>query len=579
MRWLAVVALALVVSVFEASGALLVFALLGLATEPDRVDLPVVGDLRELLPDMSQRELLTWAAAILAVFFLFRAVTFVVQAYLQHRVAQNAAGRLAVRLLGGYLRLPYEMHLRRSSAELIRNAYDSVQVLATEVLVPAARIISQMFIAFAIFGVLMVSAPVATLLAGAVLGPTVVLLLRVIQPWLKSLGRTREAMAQTSIQSLQQSLQGMRDIKVLGREGYFKRDFGVQRQALARAMYLRGAASDIPKVIMETTLILFILGFFAVTVVGGTASGEVLSVLGLFAYAALRLQPALNTVVHGLNSLRFATPAIDQLADDLTLIEASAAASTAGVSVAPLPFRDAIELRDVCFRYAGTETAVLRGVNITIAPGESIGLVGPTGGGKSTLVDITLGLLEPTSGRVTIDGVDLRDHVAAWQQNLGVVFQQVFLVDDSLRRNICLGLSDTEVDESRVAEAVQVAQLAAVVAALPDGLDTVVGERGVRLSGGQRQRVAIARAIYRDPSVIVFDEGTASLDTVTESQIIAALEAMRGRRTLITVAHRLATVRNCDRILLIADGQIAEAGNYDDLLARSAAFRAMAGAS
>lgn len=578
-RWLILVFLALLVSMFEATGALLVFALLGLATEPGgALELPLLGDIRGALPDMPQRQLLTWAAAVIALFFVLRAITFLSQAYLQHRIAQNAASRLSVRLLDGYLRLPYEMHLRRTSAELIRNTYDSVQVVATEVLVPAARIISQLFIVVGIFIVLMTTAPLATMLAAAVLGPIVLLLLKVVQPWLKSLGRAREAMAKSSIESLQQSLQGMRDIKVLGRESYFKRDFAQQRQALAHSMYLRGASSDIPKVTMETTLVLFILGFFALTVVQGRASGQALSVLGLFAYAALRLQPALNTVVHGLNSLRFATPAIDQLADDLELIESAAPRAAAGAATAPpLPFQHELRLDQISFRYEGSGTDVLRDIDLTVRPGQSIGLVGPTGGGKSTLVDIMLALLVPTTGRVTADGVDIHDQPAAWQRNIGVVFQQVFLVNDTLRRNICLGLSDTDVDETMVREAVMLAQLSDLVSSLPDGLDTIVGERGVRLSGGQRQRVAIARAVYRDPPVLVFDEGTASLDTLTEAQVIDALEALRGTRTLITVAHRLATVRRCDVILLIRDGRVAASGNYDELLERSPEFRAMAG--
>jgi len=455
-----------------------------------------------------------------------------------------------------------------------------VQIVAMEVLVPAARIISQLCVVVGIFFVLLATAPLATLLAASFVGPMVFLLLRIVQPWIKGLGRTREDMAKNSIQALQQCLQGLRDIKVLGRESFFKRDFARHRQALARALYLRGAASDVPKVTMETTLILFILGFFALTVARGQATSDALSVLGLFAYAALRLQPALNTVVHGLNSLRFATPAIDQLADDLAIIEQTA--QTTGrprPDVEPLPFTGELTVEGVSFRYDGTASDVLHTVDLTIHPGESIGVVGPTGGGKSTLTDIILGLLDPTEGVVRVDGVDIRKQAAAWQRNLGVVFQQIFLLDDTLRRNICLGLPDDQVDEVRLAEVVRIAQLSEFVGSLPDGLETVVGERGTRLSGGQRQRVAIARALYRQPTVLVFDEGTASLDTLTESQIIESLDAMRGERTLITVAHRLATVRTCDRILLVENGRIAEIGTYDELIDRSPAFRAMAGAT
>jgi ATP-binding cassette, subfamily B, bacterial PglK len=245
-------------------------------------------------------------------------------------------------------------------------------------------------------------------------------------------------------------------------------------------------------------------------------------------------------------------------------------------TMAPLAFDREIRLDKVTLRYEGANVEALTDINVTIRKGESIGIVGPTGGGKTTLVDVIVGLLEPTRGALLVDGVDIRDCPEAWQRNLGMVSQDPFLVDDTLRRNIALGLEQHVIDESRVLEVVRVAQLADVVAGLPEGLDTVVGERGVRLSGGQRQRVAIARALYRDPSVIVFDEGTSALDNATEAQLQRALEELRADRTLIAVAHRLSTVVDSDRILFVSGGRIADSGTYAELLERCSGFRQLA---
>jgi ABC-type multidrug transport system fused ATPase/permease subunit len=297
-------------------------------------------------------------------------------------------------------------------------------------------------------------------------------------------------------------------------------------------------------------------------------------VLGLFAYVGLKLQPSMQRIVRGINNLKFASAAIDDVHADLVLVEREAP-DLAEESPPPLPFEREVLVEGVSFAYEGTDRPALKDVDLRIGAGEAIGICGPTGGGKTTLADLITGLLTPTSGRVIVDGVDIREHVRAWHSNLGVVPQMVFLVDDSLRRNIALGLPDKEIDEEAVSEAVHLAQLDEVVAALPQGLDTVVGERGVRISGGQRQRVSIARALYRQPKVLILDEGTAALDNSTEQKLMEALERLRGDHTIILIAHRLSTVRRCDRIVYVDEGRIAGTDTYDGLIRENTAFRRM----
>lgn len=574
-RWAFLVGLSVVVSVIEMLGAVLVYTLLALVADPGgSVTLPLAGDLRARFDDVDEATFLLVVVAIMAVFFLLRGTVKVASKYAQSRMAHNAGVRLSTELVEGYLLWPYSWHLSRTSSELIRNGHSAVESMVNGVLLPAVRIAGETVIVVGLLVVLLLLAPFAALGAVAVVGSAALVLLLLVQPRLKALGTTRHVEAKVALAALQQSFQGIRDVKVLGRERFFARQYGVSRRRSARSEYLRETATQLPSIVLETALLAFILGFFAVTIVRGGTAQESLTVLGLFAYVGLRLQPSLQQIVSGLNSLKYATAALDAIYEDRFSLARS---PRPPVSVEPLRLTRALELHQVSFRYEGTARDALAGIDLTIRPGQQIGICGPTGGGKTTLVDVITGLLPPTSGRVTVDGHDLGEHARAWQANLGVVPQMVFLSDDTLRRNIALGVPDAEIDHEAVAEAVRLAQLDEFVAALPEGLDTSVGERGVRVSGGQRQRIAIARALYRRPDVMIFDEGTSALDNTTEALLMDAIERLRGDRTILLVAHRLTTVRNCDQVVFLEHGRIAGLGAYEELCAANPSFRQMAG--
>lgn len=580
LRWALVVVQAIVVSGVEALGALLIFVLLGLVAAPaGPVELPIVGDLSPYQDAVGREAFIIWLAAGVALFFVVRGVLIISQIYVQDRLAHNAGARLSTRLLSAYLAMPYVLHLRRNSAELIRNAHESVRAVTKEVIIPGVRFLSNVVLAVGMLGVLFVAAPLATLMAIAFLGPTVAVLLRVIQPRLKRLGRKRQRVSRESLKILQQTLHGIREVTLFGRATFFLRQYARQQFNASRVAYLSRVAQEMPQVLVETVLVTFIAGFFVATVALEGSPQEGLAVLGLFAYAAMRLQPALHKIVQSLNSIKFAGAAIDNIYDDLHLVESGQLEQPAGDESLPSPsqLEEGIELESVGFRYSADAEPALCGIDLSIRAGESIGIVGPTGGGKSTLLDIVTGLLDPTTGVVRVDGVDVSGCRMAWQRRLGVVSQTMFLLDDSLRRNIALGVVDREIDEDRIEWAIELAQLSTFVDTLADGLDTRMGERGTRLSGGQKQRVAIARALYRDPAVLIFDEGTSALDNVTEADFMAALGRLKGLRTLITVAHRLTTVRSCDRIVVVEAGRITDVGTYDELTARNGGFRQMAG--
>ncbi len=339
-------------------------------------------------------------------------------------------------------------------------------------------------------------------------------------------------------------------------------------------LYMQSTLGQLPRLVIETSLVWFMLAFFAVTVAMGSAAQQALSILGLFTYAGLRLQPSLQKIAAGFNSLKFSTAPTADMYRDLRMIEEN---STKGRPAGLFPFEHEISLQDVSFGYHGTENDAIAGVNLTIRRGEQIGICGPTGGGKTTLADLVTGLLSPSTGRVLVDGRDVATDTRGWQRNLGVVPQMIFILDDSLRRNIALGLPDSEIDEDAVREAVRLAQLDDFVESLPEGLETMVGERGVRISGGERQRIAIARALYTRPKVLIFDEGTSALDNTTEQELMRSLKSLRGDHTILLVAHRLSTVRDADRVVFLEGGRIAGTDTFEGLRRSNASFRQMAG--
>ena len=570
-RWAGLAPLMAIVAVLEATGAAAVVLFVRVLADPVQA-LDVSARLR-WLPHPQDPQSATLAITIaVVVFYLVRSATVVAIGVAQEYTVQRSASRIATGLLARYLAAPYPFHLHHASPELIQRVGISVETVIEAMLAAFVHLVSEVLVAAGLLALLAVAAPAATLAALATIAVLLLAPLRVTRRLYVRWGEQEHAIGERLLADLHQSLDMIKEINVSGRHEYFAGRFEADRSRLQRFKVRRGAADSAIRSGVETIFICVMLLAVMLLTTSGRSGAEVLSVLGLFAYAGFRIVPAANRIIMHVNSMRFATAFVEPMtADWLALANAGAAPA----DDAWPPLARAIEFDAVSYRYEDGRPEALTDVRLRVARGESIGIVGPTGAGKSTLVDVVLGLLPPTSGRVLVDGRDVRAALRAWQAQIGYVPQQVMLVDDSLRRNIAFGLDDARIDDARVARVVTAARLDALVASLPHGLGSRVGERGIRLSGGERQRIAIARALYGDPAVLVFDEATSALDRQTEREIADAIDALRGERTVLVIAHRMATVRTCDRLVLMEAGRVVAVGRYEELAASSELFRTL----
>jgi ABC-type multidrug transport system fused ATPase/permease subunit len=559
------VPIAALAALIEAAGALAVFGLLRLVVDPAQVrTAPVVSQLWRIMANGSdERTVVALLALAVGAFYIVRAAFLSWSDWVRHGVIYSSAAVAAERLLARYLGADYAFHVRRRSASLIEPMARAADIAYELCAGSAVSVLAEVVTIAALAVVLIMSAPPITLVSiGIVLALVLVPIVWTRRTWAR-IGEHERALYQQQLHLLQQSLGAIKDLKITGRQPFFEERFRGVKRDLGSVKQRRAWAASVARLGVEATLILSMLIVVFLVMRANAPGSDVVSVLALFAYTGFRVVPSANRIMLNVGYMREAQPWIRGMDDDMRRLRLPA----------PRPFepsppllQSTLSCDDVSFQYEESAAPALAHITFSIARGESIGIVGPTGAGKSTLVDVLLGLLTPTSGRVLIDGEPLAGRERAWQRQVGYVPQDVYLLDDTLRRNIAFGIADGAIDERRLAAAVAQARLDDVVTALPHLLDTVVGENGVRMSGGQRQRVAIARALYHDPPVLVFDEATAALDNQTEREVTDAISNMHGSRTVIAIAHRLSTVRSCDRLIYLRDGRIAGTGTYEELI-------------
>jgi len=578
-RWAGLIPLAVTGALLEAVGAVTVFTLIKIINDPSQVTaVPVISRIYTLLPWHEERQIVFSFTILVGLFYIAKNSLLVFATYRQNTVASDSVAELARRMLRGYLTAPYASLFQRNSAELIRNLTDSIDAVFQQVLLSAVGLVSEVLIITGIVITLMLTAPFVTLIITVILLGAVVSLLKLTRQIFTRWGTRQQELRRIILQYLQQSLGGLKEVKVMGREEFFCDLFASRQEAIMRIRARSATLNVIPRLLIETIFVCGMLLVILLVTGHGTTGLDPVPLLGLYAYAGFRITPSAYRILLCLGSIRMGMAATDHVYADFISLEHLPPVPSGEADGERLTFADRLVLDRVSYTYGDPYIPVLQDVTLVVRRGESVAIVGPTGVGKSTLIDLILGLLQPSSGRITVDDRDVSQALRSWQRKIGYVPQSIFLTDDSMRRNIAFGRKDADIDEHRLHTAVRMAQLEELVASLPRGLDTTVGERGLRLSGGQRQRVGIARALYHDPEVLIFDEATSALDNQTERAVIGAIEALRGEKTLVIVAHRLSTVRGCDRLVFLRDGRIAGWGSFEELLTNNADFRAMAAA-
>jgi ABC-type multidrug transport system fused ATPase/permease subunit len=480
------------------------------------------------------------------------------------RISALSSAELARR----YALAPYVDHRTRRMSEVYRNITDATNQSAS-VLLGVVSIVSDGLVLIAITVVLALASPAVTVFAVATFGILVFGLQLILRRRQYRIGEEIAAAGLEAWQFLLPGLDGFREARLTSSANVFIDGFRRARMRRARAARQMGIVSDAPRYLLEVGFVIVILGISVILFSTGTPA-EALTVLGVFAAASLRALPTLNRISANLATVRTGNAGLQIVSRVVDELDAGGRHDERPRSATP--YGGDIVLRELSFRYPDSEEYVLRGISLRIAENRTTAFVGSSGAGKSTLLDLVLGLLGPTEGTIEAGGRSISDDLASWYSGLGVVPQDVFLLNDSLTANIAFGVAPERVERARIDEVIRMSQLENLVADLPEGLDTVVGERGVRLSGGQRQRIGLARALYRRPRVLVLDEATSALDNVTEHEIATTLATLQGSLTILIVAHRLSTVRHADTLVFLKEGQVEAEGTFEEVRARSADF-------
>jgi len=552
-RAIGVLILILACTFMEILGVGLIIPVVTLLSQPELASTsPTLKSLHEALGAPSHRVFMLWALGGLLVVFVIKNAFIFLSTWYQVRFLFNYQAKLAGELMAGYLNRPYAYHLQHSTAELLQKVNGELGSFIQGVLSPILWIISESLVVLGLVLLALWVNPLGALFTMGGLGLALWAYYHIFKVRVESWGHRTQEHSRGMYQQMQNGLGGIKEVKIFGRERFFSETCARHAQGLARYTSRYNFLTQSSRNVIELLVIAVLLGAIMLLVGTGGSMESILPTLAFFAAAAFRLMPSAQRLLANANSIRYGARSLRLLRPDL--IESRDRQGVNSGAPNPVPFRDELKLRHVSFRYPGGHEDVLCDLNLTIPCGIMVGFQGKSGAGKTTLVDLILGLLEPTQGQVLVDGHSIHDNLTGWQTNIGYVPQNIFLVDDTLRRNVAFGVEEHEIDDSRVNEVLHQAQLEEFVNSRPEKLETLVGERGVRLSGGQRQRIGIARALYNDPTILVLDEATASLDLDTEANFIKSVESLKNKKTLLIISHRLSTLKDCDCKYLLKEG-------------------------
>lgn len=554
------IAVMMVGAVLEAVGIGAILPLISLMGQPDfLVQHPEIAGYAVKLGITTHTELIIGLSLLLILLYILKNIYLAWQLRLQINFSISNQIQFSKELMASYLTKPYLFHLNHNTATLLRNVNSGGIVIFSYILIPTFQLLTEIITALTIWGMLVFADPFTAIVVAGVMGGLIYSLLRSFRRRIAETAQIQNTYAVSYIQAVNQGLGAIKETKVMRKEQFFLQEFirNYEKYGLANGQFM--FLNQLPRMIIETLIVCALLFLIIGKVALGNSPMEIVPLLGVLALAAFRLMPSVNRIVTLSNGIKFQLPLFEELYRELLALK-SRKYHNRNLKLAeippPLPFNEAIRVENLRFYYPGTSEEVLTDVSFYIPKGSFVGILGPSGAGKTTFVDILLGLFVPTRGRITIDGKDIRHELRAWQANIAYVPQTIYLIDATIRENVALGESLDEIDDARVHKALAMAELDEFVNAQPKGIETMVGERGVKLSGGQRQRIGIARALYQKPEVLILDEATSALDNETEKSITSTIMKFKGQITIIAIAHRISTLADCDFRVRFENGRV-----------------------
>lgn len=540
----------LIGAALETVGTSLVLPLITVATAPDKVledeSMRFVYDLFHM---NSVNDFLLMLVAVLIAVFVIKNIYLYFMYYAQYRFIYNGQFNTSRNLFKDYVKRPYEFYLDASTPVVMRHIMSDVNG-SYNLLLTFLQLFTELFIFVALLVLSIIISPVMTLIMCGILGFILLLNKNILGPILRRFGHEVQTNSALTTKWIMQAVNGMKETKVLNKEGYFVGQYEKSASKLNSIQKRQNSMQNIPRLAIETVCmsgILLMVGFFLSK---GNDISDMIGQLGLLAMVAIKLMPSANKISTYINNIAYYEPSLTAVEDIIIKSHETDGGMEAVFSedeaIAPMEFKKEVHLENITYAYPNTDINILENADVTIPVGKSIGFIGPSGAGKSTTVDILLGLLYPQKGRITVDGIDIKTNLPGWYAKIGYVPQMIFMLDDTIRNNVAYGVDEEKISEEQVWYALKEAQMDEFVRGLPEGLDTSIGERGVRISGGQRQRIGIARALYTEPDIMIFDEATSALDNDTEVAIMEAIERLHGKKTLVIIAHRLTTIEKCD---------------------------------
>ncbi len=523
----------------------------------------IVQNIKHLLHIQTTMQFITVLLVALMFLFIIKNAYLALQTYVQNSFIAMNRNRMISRVLREFLNRPYEEYLGADIPTVFRLT-DSDIPNTFQMLLALLQAVTEIVVSVCLCAVLLIISPSMTLFIVVIFLGITLLLFKAMKPTLNRVGRKNQAIQSRIGKWRLQAIYGLKDVKVLHREEFFITNYYESGRIGAEVVRTYAVLNAIPRLLIETIFVICILAFILIYLMRGGDMTVLIPQISAFAVAAIRIMPSANRINTYISQIAYSQPSLDYLYDNLKEemkrdVNGSVTGyDTTATAESPEKYilRDKIVMDHITFAYAGTDKNIVTDVHMEVKKGQSVGIMGPSGAGKSTMVDILLGLLHAQSGTIYCDDWNIFDHYEAWLAQIGYIPQSIYMVDESIRDNIAFGIRREEIDEDRIWTVLEEAQLKEFVEELPDGLDTTIGDRGVRLSGGQRQRIGIARALYHDPEILVFDEATSALDTDTEKAVMEAINSFRGRKTMVIIAHRLNTIADCDVIYKVDHEQV-----------------------